>query len=78
MTIEQAKGVISERSGVDAEKAFAALRKYARDHNQRLVEVAEGVVDRTLEINAIAASPVRRPVSPPPANREGREEPGPS
>ena len=29
VTIEQAKGVLSERSGLDAEAAFAALRRYA-------------------------------------------------
>jgi GAF domain-containing protein len=67
VTIEQAKGVLSERSGLDAETAFAALRRYARNHNQRLVDVAAGVVDRTLAAEAI--TPVRkpsRPDSPPP------------
>jgi GAF domain-containing protein len=68
VTIEQAKGVLSERSNIDAEAAFAALRRYARNHNERLVDVAKGVIDRTLETEAI--SPVRRtpwPESPPPA-----------
>jgi GAF domain-containing protein len=68
VTIEQAKGVLSERSDIDAEAAFAALRRYARNHNQRLVDVARGVVDRTLAAEAI--SPVRRapwPDAAPPA-----------
>ena len=47
VTIEQAKGVLSERSGLDPETAFEALRRYARNHNERLVDVAEGVVRRT-------------------------------
>ncbi len=67
VTIEQAKGVLSERSNVDAETAFAALRRYARNHNQRLVDVAKGVVDRTLAAEAV--SPIRRtpwPDVPPP------------
>jgi len=62
VTIEQAKGVLSERAGIDAEDAFAALRRYARNHNLRLVDVAHGVVDRTLDTEAI--SPTRRPPRP--------------
>jgi GAF domain-containing protein len=42
--IEQAKGVIAERLGVDVEVAFGRLRKAARDHNRRLSELAREVV----------------------------------
>jgi hypothetical protein len=38
--LEQAKGVLAERAGVDLDEAFAVLRRYARDHNRRLTEVA--------------------------------------
>jgi hypothetical protein len=38
--IEQAKGVLMERHGVDAPTAFAQLRRQARDSNRRLVDVA--------------------------------------
>lgn len=68
VTIEQAKGVLSERSGIDAETAFAALRQYARNHNQRLVDVAAGVVDRTLAAEAITPYRAPRPDSPPPGS----------
>jgi len=44
VAIEQAKGVIAERHGVTMEVAFEALRRYARDHNQKLHAVAVGVV----------------------------------
>ena len=63
VTIEQAKGVLSERSGIDAEAAFEALRRYARNNNQRLVEVAQGVVDRTLPSEAIVSARPRNPGS---------------
>jgi len=33
VVIEHAKGVISERAGVDLTEAFARLRRYARNHN---------------------------------------------
>ncbi|HEY5250055.1 MAG TPA: GAF and ANTAR domain-containing protein [Acidimicrobiales bacterium] len=50
IVIEQAKGILSERVGVDMDHAFARLRKYARDHNLRLVDVAYGVVSGTVKV----------------------------
>ena len=49
VVIEQAKGVISERAGVDLAEAFARLRSYARNHNLRLTDVAQAAVDGTLD-----------------------------
>ena len=46
--IEQAKGMVAEREGVDMEAAFVALRGYARNHNLRLADVASDVVAGTL------------------------------
>lgn len=54
IAIEQAKGVIAQHAGLDMDDAFGALRSYARDHNQRLVDVAHAVADRTLPTHAIA------------------------
>jgi GAF domain-containing protein len=51
--IEQAKGVLSERSGLDMDHAFARMRKHARDHNLRLVDVAHGVVEGTVKIETL-------------------------
>ena len=53
VTIEQAKGVIAEHR-LDMDAAFAALRLYARNKNQRLVDVAHAVVARTLPAGDIA------------------------
>jgi GAF domain-containing protein len=46
--IEQAKGIIAERAGLDMEGAFAWLRKHARDHRQLLVDVAESIIQGNL------------------------------
>ena len=52
IVIEQAKGIIAERAGVDLSGAFDRLRGYARDHNLRLTEVARAAVDGTLDPGA--------------------------
>lgn len=48
VVLEQAKGVLAQVGGLDMEQAFQALRRYSRDHNQRLSEVAAAVVARAL------------------------------
>ena len=51
--IEHAKGVVAEREGLNMEQAFAVLRRYARDHNLRLVGVAEAVTAGSLAPSAL-------------------------
>lgn len=46
--IEQAKGIVAARLGVDMEQSFGHLRGYARHHNRRLAEVAGDVIAGTL------------------------------
>lgn len=46
--IEQAKGVVSERDGVDMQQAFNRLRTYARTNNRRLIDVAQDTIAGTL------------------------------
>lgn len=48
--IEQAKGVIAQRSGVDMDEAFSRLRAYARSHNEAMHDSARGVIDRTVSL----------------------------
>jgi len=55
VVIEQAKGVICERAGVDLAEAFSRLRAYARNHNRRLTDVAQAAIDGTLDPLAWAA-----------------------
>jgi AmiR/NasT family two-component response regulator len=44
IVIEQAKGVLAERSNITMERAFDVLRRYARNHNLKLTDVALAVV----------------------------------
>ncbi len=57
IVIEQAKGMVAERSGLNMQMAFSALRGYARKHNLRLVAVAEAVIDGSLASSALAPAP---------------------
>lgn len=46
--IEQAKGVLMERHGLDDDAAFTRLRQQARASSRKVVEVArETIADRT-------------------------------
>ena len=59
--IEQAKGVLAERAGVDLAEAFSRLRAYARYGNLRLTDVAEAAVAGTLDLDPLGwARVVRR------------------
>lgn len=53
IVIEQAKGVVAESAGLDMEEAFARLRRHARNHSLRLVEVAHAVSTRLLPMTAL-------------------------
>jgi GAF domain-containing protein len=48
--IEQAKGVLAERLRITPDEAFVLLRRYARDHNHPLTELAGGVIRGTARI----------------------------
>jgi GAF domain-containing protein len=54
--IEQAKGVLSERAGLNMEESFAVLRNYARNHNLRLVDVAQDVIDDNLSTEVLGTA----------------------
>lgn len=65
VVIEQAKGMVAERAGLNMEQAFLALRTHARNHNLRLVDVARDVIDGSLGVSALdrpaPAKPSRGP-----------------
>jgi GAF domain-containing protein len=60
IVIEQAKGVLAERAGLDLDQSFSRLRGHARNHNLRLADVAQSVIDGTLAAEALD------PLGPPP------------
>ncbi len=53
VVIEQAKGMISQNSRVPLESAFGSLRRYARNHNQRLTELAESIASGETDLASI-------------------------
>ncbi|MGW2618685.1 GAF and ANTAR domain-containing protein [Streptomyces sp. NPDC001500] len=53
--IEQAKGKLAERQSVDMERAFTALRGYARAHNRRLSDVARAFIDDSEPLPGLVA-----------------------
>ena len=53
IVIEQAKGIIGERGDVSMNEAFVRLRRYARNNNLRLADVAVRVIAATVDINAV-------------------------
>jgi GAF domain-containing protein len=57
VTIEQAKGVLSQYFGNDVDAAFDRLRRYARSRNEKLAHVAAQVVRRELDPGVFTASP---------------------
>ena len=54
VVIEQAKGVLAQHHGLSMDAAFDRLRRYARDRNLRLAEVARQLA--TSELNPAAIS----------------------
>lgn len=48
--IEQAKGVIAQRSNVDMDEAFRRLRTYARNHSEAMHDSARSVISGALPL----------------------------
>ncbi len=67
--IEQAKGALAQHAGVDMNQAFALLRRYSRDHNEKLGVVARAVASQALPVQHVADN--RRS----PATRRARSSP---
>ncbi len=56
IVIEQAKGVLAERGGMEMEDAFLALRAYARRNRLRLAELARQVIEGNLDTGPLLRS----------------------
>lgn len=66
--IEQAKGKLAERLGLDMDQAFSVLRDHARTRNLRLSDVALAFVDGSETLARTGAAqehPARRDRLPP-------------
>ncbi len=55
VVIEQAKGVLAQYAGLDLDKAFDRLRRYARGLNLRLADVARDIARGRLDPGAVVA-----------------------
>jgi transcriptional regulator with GAF, ATPase, and Fis domain len=62
VAIEQAKGLLAQLGDLTMDASFDALRRYARDHNQRLTDVARKLVSRELPASEVLAHAVARAV----------------
>jgi transcriptional regulator with GAF, ATPase, and Fis domain len=60
VVIEQAKGILAERLQVSPDAAFQLLRRYARDGNHRLAELAGDVIRGTAPIAGAGPEGTRR------------------
>jgi transcriptional regulator with GAF, ATPase, and Fis domain len=56
VVIEQAKGILAERLQTSPDEAFLLLRRYARNHNEALTELAGDVIRGTAPIIRIGPS----------------------
>jgi transcriptional regulator with GAF, ATPase, and Fis domain len=58
--IEQAKGKLAERLGIDMTQAFSLLRSAARNRNLRLADLAQAFIDGTETLTGDAAARERQ------------------
>jgi hypothetical protein len=54
--VEQAKGVIAERTALDVDQAVSWMARYARRHNLPVTDVAQSVIDGTVLISTRPAA----------------------
>ncbi len=53
--IEQAKGVLAERGGIEVHEAFAVMRRYARSRGLSLTAVATSVINGTVDTASLTS-----------------------
>jgi AmiR/NasT family two-component response regulator len=53
ITIEQAKGRISQAANIDTDRAFQRLRTHARNHNLRLSQLSADIAAGIIEPNSL-------------------------
>jgi hypothetical protein len=76
--IEQAKGMLAQAGDLEVEECFEVLRRFARDHNQRLAVVARLLVTRGLSTAAVITHARAKHVLPPAGPHAPRPGPFPA
>jgi GAF domain-containing protein len=61
VVIEQAKGMLANQAFASVEVAFTMMRKYARDHNLKLAEVARNLIEGRLAAKVLDPSEAHHP-----------------
>jgi AmiR/NasT family two-component response regulator len=59
VVIEQAKGMVAERTDLGVPEAFVRIRAYARAHNQRLTTVCVAIVEGRIDGADLGPEPPR-------------------
>jgi transcriptional regulator with GAF, ATPase, and Fis domain len=79
VVIEQAKGKLAERLGLDMGQAFSLLRDHARSRNLRLSDLARAFIDGSEPLSSLTASATQQQIAgaaqahnQPPAGRAAR------
>ena len=62
--LEQAKGMLAERTGLPMGQAFQLMRDYARGRGRRLSEVAAQIIDGVLDDETLRRGRRARPNPP--------------
>ena len=75
VVIEQAKGKLAERLGIDATEAFSILRSCARNRNRRLADLAQAFIDGTEPLSGQTPTGSRQPAAAQ-AQAPARTQPG--
>jgi AmiR/NasT family two-component response regulator len=63
--LEQAKGVLAQRTGLPMERAFQLMRDYARSRGRRLSDVAARIIDGSIDEDLLRKPPSAKPRTPP-------------
>ncbi len=63
--LEQAKGVLAQRTGLPMDQVFALMRDYARSRGHRLSDVAAHIIDGSIDDELLRKRSRRTPAAPP-------------
>jgi GAF domain-containing protein len=63
--LEQAKGVLAQRTGLPMDRAFQLMRDYARSRGRRLSDVAARIIDGSIDEDLLRKPPSAKPRTPP-------------